>query len=92
MVGLSDLIRGSNQDKLRWVFNMYDINRDGVLTKDELFQIVSSITDLMGRPPDVVFKDKENTDKVFEVRRMAIIALLPPLFVPFDHCSSLIIF
>ena len=47
---------------------MYDINNDGVLTKDELFQIVSSITDLMGRPADAIFHDKENTDKIFQVR------------------------
>ena len=49
MVGLSLLARGSLAEKLQWVFNLYDVNRDGQITKDEMLDIISSIYDMMGR-------------------------------------------
>jgi Ca2+-binding EF-hand superfamily protein len=36
-------------EKLRWIFNLYDINRDGKVSKDELLMIVSSVYELMGK-------------------------------------------
>ncbi|MGH0129740.1 UNVERIFIED_CONTAM: hypothetical protein FKN15_039720 [Acipenser sinensis] len=32
--GLSILLRGSVQEKLNWAFNLYDINKDGYVTKE----------------------------------------------------------
>lgn len=49
VIGLSVLTRGTIDDQLRWIFTLYDINGDGVITRDELSKIVSSIHDLMGR-------------------------------------------
>uniref|UniRef100_A0A8D8Y310 Kv channel-interacting protein 1 n=1 Tax=Cacopsylla melanoneura TaxID=428564 RepID=A0A8D8Y310_9HEMI len=46
--GLSVLCRGSMDEKLRWIFTLYDINGDGVLSRDDLFNIVSSVYELMG--------------------------------------------
>ncbi|XP_022250159.1 Kv channel-interacting protein 1-like isoform X1 [Limulus polyphemus] len=69
VVGLSALSRGSVQEKLKWTFNLYDINGDGYITKDELFRIVTSIYDQMGRAVDSVVDDhttKEHVDKVFK--------------------------
>lgn len=34
MIGLSVLLRGSVTEKLRWAFNLYDINKDGLVTKE----------------------------------------------------------
>lgn len=34
MLGLSVLLRGSVTEKLRWAFNLYDINKDGYITKE----------------------------------------------------------
>ena len=48
-MGLSILSRGSMDEKLRWIFNLYDLNRDGKVTKDELLLVVTSIYDLMGK-------------------------------------------
>lgn len=39
VLGLSVLLRGSVTEKLRWAFNLYDINKDGYVTKE--------VTDLM---------------------------------------------
>lgn len=34
VIGLSVLLRGSVTEKLRWAFNLYDINKDGYITKE----------------------------------------------------------
>ncbi|KAI6058907.1 calsenilin-like protein [Aix galericulata] len=34
VVGLSVLLRGTVQEKLNWAFNLYDINKDGFITKE----------------------------------------------------------
>ena len=34
VIGLSVLLRGSVTEKLRWAFNLYDINKDGYVTKE----------------------------------------------------------
>ncbi|XP_072311512.1 calsenilin-like isoform X3 [Eucyclogobius newberryi] len=49
VLGLSVLLRGSVTEKLRWAFNLYDINKDGCVTKEEMLAIMTSIYDMMGR-------------------------------------------
>lgn len=49
VIGLSVLTRGSIDEQLRWIFTLYDINSDGIITLDELNKIVNSIHDLMGK-------------------------------------------
>lgn len=34
VVGLSILLRGTVHQKLKWAFNLYDINKDGYITKE----------------------------------------------------------
>ena len=48
-MGLSILSRGTMDEKLRWIFNLYALTRDGKVTKDELLLVVSSIYELMGK-------------------------------------------
>ncbi|KAI3361830.1 hypothetical protein L3Q82_002160 [Scortum barcoo] len=36
VIGLSVLLRGSVTEKLRWAFNLYDINKDGYITKEKM--------------------------------------------------------
>lgn len=40
VMGLSILLRGTVEEKLNWAFNLYDINKDGYITKEveRLFQ------------------------------------------------------
>jgi len=66
---LSVLARGSLMEKLQWTFSLYDINGDGVITKDELLSIVSSIYAIMGRyamPPIDSAAVQEHVDRVFK--------------------------
>ena len=43
-IGLSILLKGSDEDKLKWIFHLYDVNKDGVLTMDEFREVVISVS------------------------------------------------
>jgi len=59
-IGLSILVKGSQEDKIRWTFNLYDLNGDGVITRDEMEDIIASVYELMGKPlTEKDAKDKE---------------------------------
>ncbi|CAB1428132.1 unnamed protein product [Pleuronectes platessa] len=49
VTALSILLRGSVTEKLQWTFNLYDINRDGYINKEEMTDIVRAIYDMMGK-------------------------------------------
>ena len=69
-MGLSVLARGSLHEKLQWAFSLYDINGDGIITKDEMLDIVSAIYDMMGRFAEPCVDEhtaKEHVERVFQV-------------------------
>lgn len=43
-MALSILLRGTVHEKLRWTFNLYDINKDGYINK-EVGQFVTDVVD-----------------------------------------------
>ena len=45
--GLSITCHGTKEDKLRWAFNMYDVDGSGTITEDELVEIIKSIYKMM---------------------------------------------
>lgn len=47
-MALSVLCRGSTQEKLEWIFRLYDTNQDGKITLDEVTQISTAIYALLG--------------------------------------------
>uniref|UniRef100_A0A7D9N0N8 Kv channel-interacting protein 2 n=1 Tax=Xenopus tropicalis TaxID=8364 RepID=A0A7D9N0N8_XENTR len=49
VAGLSVILRGTIDDKLNWAFNLYDLNKDGCITKEEMLDIMKSIYDMMGK-------------------------------------------
>ncbi|XP_073451594.1 A-type potassium channel modulatory protein KCNIP2 isoform X1 [Aquarana catesbeiana] len=49
VAGLSVILRGSIDDRLNWAFNLYDLNKDGCITKEEMMDIMKSIYDMMGK-------------------------------------------
>ncbi|XP_062490304.1 uncharacterized protein LOC134171778 isoform X1 [Pezoporus occidentalis] len=57
VLGLSVLLRGTVQQKLQWAFNLYDINKDGCITKEEMLEIMTSIYDMMGRCTQPALRD-----------------------------------
>ncbi|KAI5100663.1 Kv channel-interacting protein 1 [Silurus meridionalis] len=69
VTALSILLRGSTQEKLQWTFNLYDINKDGYITKEEMTDIVSAIYDMMGKHTYPVLRTdtpKQHVDAFFQ--------------------------
>ncbi|XP_018645383.1 neurocalcin, putative [Schistosoma mansoni] len=46
--GLSQLTKGSNLDKIKWIFSLYDIDGDGYISRSELKEVIQAIYDLLG--------------------------------------------
>ncbi|NWR82181.1 CSEN protein, partial [Centropus unirufus] len=63
-VGLSVLLQGTVQQKLTWAFNLYDVNKDGCITKEEMLEIVRSIYDMLGRSTSPPPRDSAPTEHV----------------------------
>ncbi|XP_069725401.1 A-type potassium channel modulatory protein KCNIP1 isoform X1 [Phaenicophaeus curvirostris] len=57
VMALSILLRGTVHEKLRWTFNLYDINKDGYINKEEMMDIVKAIYDMMGKYTYPVLKE-----------------------------------
>ncbi|CAH8821302.1 unnamed protein product [Trichobilharzia szidati] len=66
---LSCLMHGTQNDKLRWAFRLYDINGDGFVTKGEMLKVVNAIYDLLGRntePPINESTTANHVERVFQ--------------------------
>ncbi|XP_045111751.1 Kv channel-interacting protein 2-like isoform X3 [Portunus trituberculatus] len=69
IMGLSVLLKGTLQERINWIFNLYDINNDGYITKEELVDIVTSIYDLMGEQTSPAIDDGtpvDHVERIFE--------------------------
>ncbi|XP_030048469.1 Kv channel-interacting protein 4 isoform X2 [Microcaecilia unicolor] len=64
VMGLSILLRGTIQEKLNWAFNLYDINKDGYITKDEMLDIMKAIYDMMGKCTYPVVREETHRQHV----------------------------
>ncbi|XP_074546299.1 A-type potassium channel modulatory protein KCNIP2-like [Halichoeres trimaculatus] len=69
VLSLSIILRGSVTDKLNWAFNLYDLNKDGCITREEMTDIMNSIYDMMGKYTYPNIKDgaaKDHVDNFFQ--------------------------
>nr|CAD7438163.1 unnamed protein product [Timema bartmani] len=65
---LSITSRGNLDEKLHWAFRLYDVDNDGFITRDEMYNIVDAIYQMVGQQPNA---EDENTpqkrvDKIFD--------------------------
>lgn len=65
---LSITSRGNLDEKLHWAFRLYDVDNDGFITRDEMYNIVDAIYQMVGQQPQT---EDENTpqkrvDKIFD--------------------------
>ncbi|KAF4524667.1 hypothetical protein B566_EDAN012249, partial [Ephemera danica] len=64
---LSITSRGNLDEKLHWAFRLYDVDNDGYITREEMYNIVDAIYQMVGQQPT---GDDDNTpqkrvDKIF---------------------------
>jgi len=72
-MSLSVIARGSLDDKLRWTFDLYDVDGDGAISKSEMTSVVSSIYALMGRHTSPSISSStihQHVDRIFQARRL----------------------
>jgi len=60
---LSVISKGTEREKILWSFHFYDLNKDGMITKDEMFKVSESIYELMGSD---ISKHREYVDRIFQ--------------------------
>lgn len=68
---LSQISRGSNEEKIRWIFKLYDADNDGYISKMEMLQIVRAIYEMLGDctiPMVNSASATEHVDRIFSVR------------------------
>ncbi|XP_045137436.1 Kv channel-interacting protein 1-like [Portunus trituberculatus] len=61
---LSRLSRGSLDDRLKWIFSLYDLNGDGCITRQEMTDVVQAVFDLMGKHTDTPVDEQTVGQKV----------------------------
>lgn len=77
---LSKVSRGSVEEKLQWIFGLYDLDGDGLISKEEMLDVVGSIYEMLGRytQPQIVephLAAREHVDRIFHVSKFPSIAL-----------------
>lgn len=77
-MALSSLMRGSLDDRIKWLWNFYDINKDGKITQDEIQSMINSLYDLMGpnTSPNDDFSKHRHIESVLEVSKVDNISTL----------------
>ncbi|XP_068201865.1 A-type potassium channel modulatory protein KCNIP1-like [Palaemon carinicauda] len=64
---LSRLSRGSLNDRLKWIFSLYDLDGDGCITRQEMTDVVQAVYDLMGKHTDTPVDEQTVGHKVEEL-------------------------
>lgn len=55
---------------MQWVFGLYDLNKDGLITENEMLKVVTSIYEMLGHHTDPPVEEnaaREHVEKIFSV-------------------------
>merc|ERR1712129_140196 len=48
VLGLTIISEGSREDGLRWIFMLYDVNKEGVIKIEEMVEVITAIFNFFG--------------------------------------------
>jgi hypothetical protein len=68
------LSRGTLDEKLEWTFQLYDVNGDGFISRDEMTEVMTSVYELMGKVSEGCKEEnqiKAKVENMFKVNRKA---------------------
>ncbi|KAL3319488.1 hypothetical protein Ciccas_001855 [Cichlidogyrus casuarinus] len=68
MIALNITSKGSYQEKLEWAFNMYDKDKDGFISKQDMISVITAIYQMIGniiKLPDDELKPEQRVAKIF---------------------------
>jgi len=63
---LSIISKGSEREKILWSFHFYDVNKDGMISKDEWMKVSESIYELMTSDTSEQQKHRDFVDDIFD--------------------------
>jgi neuronal calcium sensor 1 len=66
LIAFSILVKGSNFEKLRWIFRFYDKDRDGVVSKEEMKDAIEDLLDMVRETLDININSQSCVNSIFE--------------------------
>lgn len=97
VLNLSILSRGTLDEKLEWTFQLYDVNGDGFISKEEMTEVMTSVYELMGKVSEGCKEEnqiKAKVENMFKVTScllsFTIICFLPPRMKQLSDCFFLL--
>ncbi len=65
MIAYSILVKGSDHERLRWIFRFYDTDGDGVVSKQEMLCVVQGIADMTSKTLELDLDPFSITENIF---------------------------
>ncbi|KAG5859890.1 Ca2+-binding protein [Encephalitozoon hellem] len=65
LIAYSILVKGSDHEKLRWIFRFYDKDNDGVVSKKEMVEVIQYLADMTSHTLDVSIDSEGIVDEIF---------------------------
>uniref|UniRef100_A0A7E4W5Y4 EF-hand domain-containing protein n=1 Tax=Panagrellus redivivus TaxID=6233 RepID=A0A7E4W5Y4_PANRE len=69
VTGLSVITRGTTEDKIEWIFKLYDVNDRGIVGQAELLLVTQSIYEILGRNVEPPISRRVIIDHVLDAHK-----------------------
>ncbi|XP_035726597.1 neurocalcin-delta B-like [Vespa mandarinia] len=66
LLGIATIVKGTTDEKLRWIFQFYDLNGDGWISKHEMITAIFAIYEMVNNDQTVWSMVNRHVDRLFE--------------------------